>query len=427
MFTRNKVIISIVISILTLLISYVLGNTSIPFPDEMGVLQGWEKFKEWNGWEKDSIPDEVMLVNVAYDKQLVDYSVNNIPIGQYAITDRRKLYDFLYKAHQADNYKYIMLDVFFEKGVESPQDSALFHLIANMDRMVIPVHEDLLLQDSILYAKAANADYTITWEENDFARFQFIHDGVKSMPLRMYEDICGKAINKWWFLYLSNNWFCWNGITLKMPIRMNGETTINGDLQMFNSLNLGADLLAMDSISPISEEIKDKIVVIGNFKDDVHDTYVGSQPGSVICLNAYYALQRGDHLIWGRYGSTLLFFILMAFVYFGLSIACVNGISLSSMTNNPWLKLILSFASINLCIWGIAILAYITPLDLVYNVWVPISVFTLLDFIMNIYSSYNTKKNEKNNIPVSDGDADDCVNESSKLQDSLCELSADQS
>ena len=280
-----------------------------------------------------------------------------------------------------------MLDVIFEKGISSPQDSALFSLIASMKRIVIPAHQDMPLEDSVLYCKAANADYTITWEETNFARFQYIHDGMPSMPLRMYQEIYGDSISKCGFLFFSRGWLCRNGITLKMPVRLSADTEEEGYMKKINVLYLGSDVLAMDSIAPISEEIKDKIVIIGSFNEDVHDTYAGLMPGSIICLNAYYALVHGEHVLLGRYGGVLVFYIFMLLLYFFISMAYLNGFSLSAKIQNPWLKLLLSLISINVLFWIIAVLAYILPLDLVYNVWIPIGIFSLLDFVANIVNT----------------------------------------
>lgn len=386
-----KVMVSVAVSLLITSANYVAGNTSFPLPDEMKVLQSWDQLKKWISPNKDSIPDEVLLLDVSYDKQLADYVVNDMPVGNYAITDRQKLLDFLSVAQRAGNYKYIMLDVIFEQGISSPQDSALFHLVATMKRIVIPVHEDVQLEDSILYCKAANADYTTTWEETNFARFQFIHDGVPSIPLRMYQELSGDSIYQHGLLFFSQGWLCRNGITLKMPVRISADTE-EEDMQKVNVLHLGCDMLAMDSISPIGEEIKDKIVVIGNFSEDVHETYAGPMSGSIICLNAYYALLNGDHILFGHYGSVLLFYIFMLLLYFSISMAYLNGFSLSTKIQNPWLKLSLSLISINVLFWIIAVLAYVSPLDLVYNVWIPIGAFSLLDFIANIFSNYKYKK-----------------------------------
>ena len=421
--TRKKIILAISISLFVTLANYIVGNTSIPLPGEMTVLRGWEQLKSLNGWSHDSIPDDVLLVDVAYDKQLVDYYKDEILVGQRTITDRQKLLTLLTAAKKADNYKYIMLDVIFEEGIKSPQDSALFHLIASMDRIVIAAHKDTQLQDSCLYSKAANADYTITSEETNFARYQFIHDGQKSIPLHMYEDMNQGQIKKWWFLYFDHGWICRNGLTLKMPVRF-ADNPSEGEMhQNYDRQYLGADILSIDSVMPISEQIKDKIVVVGDFKEDTHDTYLGVQPGSVICLNAYYALLNHDHIILGHFGATLLFYLLMCFVYFALTIAILNGFTLSSITKKIWLKIILSLFSISTFFWIIAVFAYITPLDIAYNIWIPLGVFSILDLFFNYKKRYNNIKNEKeenNDSAASANDSDN--NNSSTLQDTIPEL-----
>lgn len=385
---------SAIVSLMILLMSYVICNTSIPLPDEMVVLQGWDKFKSINGFNKDSIPDDVLLVNVTYDKQLVDYKKDGIPLGQYAITDRKKLFDFLRLAQTANNYKYIMLDVIFEKGIESPYDSALFSQIASMERIVIPMHNDAPLQDTILYRKAANADYTVTWLDTDFARFKYLWNDLPSMPLKMYQDLDGKTILRHGFLYTSNCWLCQNGITLQLPIRVFCDTDTEEDKIRYNVLQLGADLLACDTITPIANEIKDRIVVIGDFYNDTHDTYVGPQPGSIICLNAYYALQRGDHILLGWLGLRLIFYIFVAIVYFVMVLLYLTGFSLSSLTEKPLFRAIISFGSIGLLYWGMAIVGYIF-FDTVYNLWIPITAFSVLSFIIYIHSLMKELKNEK--------------------------------
>lgn len=389
---KKKILFSITFAILLTCLNYWVCNTSISLPDEMKVLRLWDKVEKIMGWSNDGVPDDVLLIDVAYDKQLVDYSIDSIPVGQYAITDRQKLLDFLTIANRAGNYRYIMLDVVFEKGYKSPQDSALFNLIASMERIIIPVHSDIELEDSILYTKAANADYTITWEETDFARFQFLHEGSKSMPLKMYEDLYGNTISRCGFLYYSNGWICRNAITLKLPIKLFNNTSKEDKLFRYNSLYLGTDLLALDSISPISNEINNKLIVIGNFRDDIHETYIGRQPGSLICLNAFYALKNGDHIIWGQYGSAFLFYVFIVTLYFVLSMLYINGYSLSVITERMWLQLLLSLLSVNMIFWIIAFVAYVSPLKIVYNIWIPILAFSILDFTTNIYSKLQNKR-----------------------------------
>lgn len=391
--TRKKVLLSIFFSLAILLFSYVLCNTSIPLPDEMAVLQGWDKFKAFNSLSKDSIPDEVLLVNVSFDKQLVDYEKKGMPVGQYAITDRRKLLQFLRLAQKANNYKYILLDIIFEKGIASETDSALFQQITSMDHIVIPVHKDAPLQDSILYEKAAIADYTVTWLETSFSRFKFRWGDLATIPLRMYQELNCGDISRHGIFYTSCNWLCQNAITLQLPIKMSDDTENEGNYMKYNVVQLGVDLLELDSISPVANDIKDKIVVIGDFYTDTdkHDTYLGPQPGSIICLNAYYALMRGDHVL---DGWKFFFYSLISLIYFILTLCYLNGFSLSELTEKLWLKAIISFGSMSFLFWTVAIFGYLF-FDTVYNFWLPIGVFATLRTILYIKYIIKEIRNEK--------------------------------
>lgn len=382
---HKKTLLSIIISMMVLSANYVVGNTSIPVPDEMRVLRYCDRAKAFLGLHQDSIPHEVMLIDVYYDKQLIDYAEPKYgkPMGKYVITDRKKLLDFLSIAKKANSHKYIFLDVIFEEGMTTEQDSALFATIASMDNIVIPCHENKPLQDSILYTKAANSDYTVTWEDNDFARFQFIHQGVKSAPLRIYEDLEHKTITQHGLLFTSNGWLCRNGVSLKLPITITGNSKKEGVWKHYDVCNLGTDILSSDVQIPIAEQIRNKIVVIGDFENDKHDTYAGTQPGSVICLNAYYALLRGDHML---SGWTLLFYGVIAALYYFLTLSYLERKTLQSYVKNAWLKVAFSLLNISFIFWAIAFAVYIL-FDIVYCVWVPIGIFSLLDFCISIYYS----------------------------------------
>lgn len=443
---KRKILISIGVCLFIMLSNYIVCNTSIPLPNELSILQGWGNIKRWLGCNKDSLPNEVLLINVAYDKQLVDYYTDEpkMPLGQIAITDRQKLYDFLKIAKTADNYQYIMLDIFFEKGIESEVDSALFSLIASMNRIVIATHEDEYLQDTALYAQAAIADYTMTQEESNFSRFQFLHANRPSIPLRMYQDICGKDIKRWGFLYFSNGWLCRNGITLKLPINTTELVAKNDNHDKRNIFNLGVNLLSTNLYDPIAERIDGKIIVIGDFKEDEHDTYLGKMSGSIICLNAFYALVRGDHVLLGRFGIVFLFYLVMGFVYFAICMAYLNEFSLTRFIESHtskdkkekkrhrWMNLlvpVLSVASIGLLFWIAAGVAY-AVFDIVYSFWLPAFVFGVMGFITNIKSlNYETTDNEsKAEIPIVPARVSECTQcgsgcETNQLQTSVSEQS----
>jgi hypothetical protein len=379
---RKEIIVSIIISLGILLVSYFKGNTSSPMAGEKAVLVKLNNWKSFLNLNKDSVPDDVLLINVAFDKALTDYSEDGMPIGQFTITDRQKLLQFLTKARKANNYKFIMMDVIFERGIETEYDSILFHTIASMQRIVIPVHKDAPLQDSILYAKAANGDYSITHDETDFVRFQFMHDDIPSMPLVIYKANTGFDITRKGPFYFSDGHLCSNGLTLKLPVRISGAYMNKNDgsdesnQRERSYIYMGADVLGVDSIIPVADQIADKIIVIGDFNTDVHRTYAGKQPGSVICLNAYYALLRGEHLI--SYTFTIFLFI----VYVIISLLLLNGKTLDTFVSNPLLKVASSFFTYTIVFTFIAMVVYATPLGIVYNPVLPTTVFTFLGLLI---------------------------------------------
>lgn len=387
---KKKITFSVFFSVVVILLSYLVGNTSYPMTGEKATLENLNILKSFFNLTHDSVPDDVLLINVAFDKVLTDYYEEGMPIGQLAITDRKKLLDFLNRARKADNYKYIMMDVILEQGIETEYDSALFCTIASMPRIVIPTHEDVLLQDSILNPKAANADYSITQKETNFSHFQFVHDEVPSMPLKLYEAVTGRTIERHWCFYSCDGRLCTNGLTLKLPIRTSGTYTDKDSLQMRGYVYLGADVLN-DSIIPVSEQIDGKIVVIGDFNNDVHRTYAGVQPGSVICLNAYYALMRGEHYV------NYVFYIILFFVYTIITFLIFKNNTADAFFDNPWLKAIASFFTLTAILSIIAVIVYATPMGIVYNPVVPSAVFTILGTVLNARRKLKEKKEEINN------------------------------
>ena len=385
---KFKLVSSALISIGIIISSYIIGNSDFPLPDEMKVLRTLDHYKKFSGTFEDNVPDSILLVNVCYDKLLVDYSVHDIPVGQYVITDREKLLRFLTAAYEANNYRYIMMDVFFEHNIVSEYDSALFALIRKMDRIVIANHTDSYLSDSLLKHKSAYADYTVTWKVTKFSHFQFMREGNEpTMPLRIYEDLTGKTIKQWGPLYFSDGKLCKNAVTLKLPIRVSEDYNLEAPNILEKRYEfLGADILAHDSIYPISMQLQDKLVIIGDFMTDVHDTYLGPQPGSLICVNAYNALQQGDHYYnWGW--AFILFLLYLVIIYFLMS-----RLSLLKVLPNVYLRMLFAFFSVPTILLVVALIAYLTT-GYVFNMYIPSFMYWLYHIIKNLYNK--AKKTSK--------------------------------
>ena len=193
-------------------------------------------------------------------------------------------------------------------------------------------------------------------------------------------------IKKHWggLWYTDNGRLCQNSATLLLPIRIMGSLLDEeGQVRERNYIYLGADLLDLDEVMPVSEQIDDKLIVIGDFKSDVHSTFLGMQPGSSILFNGYIALSQGAHLVnWLYMGILFVIYIIIGLFY-------LSGHSFSSMCANPWLSIVLSFLSTATVFLIIALIA--SWYDIAFNMWVPTTVYSLYDTFMQKYNIYKNK------------------------------------
>ena len=383
---RSLVFLSVLTSTVIIIFTYVMGNSGYPLPGETGALKQITDYKKFLGMQIGNVPDSILFINVCYDKALVPYEENEVPVGNTIITDREKLLQFLTKAKEANNYRYIFMDVFFEEGMVTEYDSALFNTIVSMDRIVIPKHKGVNMCDSILNQKAANADYATTWQALTFSRYQYLHDDDESVALKIYQDRFGSDIKKHWggLWYTDNGRLCQNSATLLLPVRITGSLLDEeGQVRERNYIYLSADLLDLDEVMPVSEQIDDKLIVIGDFKSDVHSTFLGSQPGSSILFNGYIALSQGAHLV------NWLYMGILFVIYIIIGLFSLSGHSFSSMCANPWLSIVLSFLSTATVFLIIALVA--SWYDIAFNMWVPTTVYSLYDTFMQKYNIYKNK------------------------------------
>lgn len=262
--------------------------------------------------EKQVDKGDVLFVNVAYDKQLIEVSDEfGMPKGNADITDRTKLLSLLQMLHATNKYTYIFLDIRFEKGFVAPEvDSLLFSEILSMRNVVVAAHTDVDIADSSLVKKSAISDYDATIVATNFVRYRYSYDGKPSMPLYAYRELEGKTINKHGFIYTCDGRLCYNSLFVDFPIEKFDEFDEKGQKVYYN---LGSDLLDNYSEKDFGVLTKGKYIVIGDMIEDLHDTYSGLKPGSVITFYAFKALMNEKHIV--RFWLVFL----MAMVFFAIS------------------------------------------------------------------------------------------------------------
>jgi hypothetical protein len=81
--------------------------------------------------------------------------------------------------------------------------------------------------------------------------------------------------------------------TLVLDIRMQPSHLIDED--GFNKVVPIGEILALKNDQLIFETfLKDKIVVIGDFENDLHDSIYGKMPGALLVVNIFEAIRQGD-------------------------------------------------------------------------------------------------------------------------------------
>lgn len=378
------------VAVVLLCLSYLFNSMPYSFGGDVSAQVWTERIGFIFNGRRNHLPDSIALVNVAYDKTLVDYDgrlYNTIPgdhrrapSGRIALTDRRKLLDFL-KAAKDGGYKYIMLDVRFDDDIESDSVSlALFDLIGSMDRIAFAVHEGSDPVADAPLEKAAFGDYNITAFESNAVKYPIIHGDRPSMAAAMYSALNGGRISTFGPLTFDGSALCMRSLFLDYPVRVFDRALETDGLMPadYYYLNLGVDLLAdPDSVARIREYVADRIVVIGDFDNDVHDTSIGQLAGSLINLNAYISLSQGRHKISWLY--TALLFV----IYFVIALSLIKHQSPIDMIpalrrrKSTALRFLFSLVGFSVVLSLLSLLLYLTA-GIIYSIVLPSLYFSLI-------------------------------------------------
>ena len=324
---KHRLFLSIILGLAALIISYLSTNLNISLTGEKAVLKYWNAFTDWFFAGRNKAPsDDVVFINVANDKQLVDVADEfGIPIGNAAVTDRAKLESLLSLIQSSADYQYILLDVFFEEGYQTDADSALFSVVGNMDRIVIPRHKDGSIAAAAPVEKAAFADYNTSINENDFTKYQLFQKDGPSVPLRMYSDLTGRTVKKKWLWYADRGGLSRKVVFPKMYVRADSPYRSDGQKAY---MNMGTDILDYADEQDWASFFSGKFIVIGSFTgEDIHTTYAGDLPGCLINYNVFLSLMKGQHKI------PFVLIIVYFLIFFGMAYMLLRG---ENGISQPW-------------------------------------------------------------------------------------------
>ena len=301
----RKFINAFVSGFILLIVNYEMSNLPLFTGENMNTLSILQWIKEIVlSKSVDSDLDEAIFVNTSHDKMLTDVYNGQRCIGNTDISDRWKLYSLLSSIDSLP-YKYIILDIRFEDGVSTEADSALFHQISEMDNIVVASHKNIHIADSVLSGKSAIADFYSTIVSTNFSHYQYLTSGHLSMPAFAYKELSNDSIVEYFGFSTSKGQLCHKSLFLQFGTEKFNYLKENGDFRYYN---IGSDILN-NTYFDLYNAIKGKVVVIGNFEEDTHDTYAGKKPGSLIVYRALSTLLRGGHILpfWYLFAQFVLY------------------------------------------------------------------------------------------------------------------------
>ncbi len=406
---KKRTILALCIAIGMLAFSYWITNQRYALSGETALMRKLELVKGWFRPHINPMADSVLLVNVSYDPVLVGvHDSEGAPAGWDKITDRGKLLRLLQELKRKNDYKYIMLDVIFLDDNDTPTetDSLLFTQILSMERIVIPKDGTKPLADNRLYEKAGWANYYTNYKYVSFAKYPYLVNKERSIPLKMYEDITGRQIKDFGLFAVEGYRLVRSSILLPFELRCDSAYTQDGEKTWYN---LGMDLLGcsykfgIDSIQG-SDELysnpdltRDKYIVIGAFSSgDMHYSYLENQPGPAILFNAFLGLLHQHHVIsWSVFLLLFVSFFILSYLILGqqtLNVA-IAGIKVK---NNSLLKagqrtlsIIVSWIGYSMFLSILCVITYLWMGE-VYDIFITATAFQFLSIIIKlIYKSQN--------------------------------------
>ena len=278
-------------------------------------------------------PEEVLFVNVSKNKTTINTKNEFDEISPYhrkVITDRKQLAEFfaLLNHYEAD-VRFVLCDVLFEDSTQ--YDTILNKEFVKLNKKLLGVSHLTKKGDYIrpvIQIPYASATYNAT--QGLFLKFpMLIRDSLKTVPLVMYERLNEARFRKRGAFYRVNRQLSLPAPIVDFKVRnpdfrigdvnltdygvnedKKGDTTA-----LFTVWEMGT-ILQMQKDSILNEAelgafFKNKIILIGDFKDDIHTTPFGKMPGLLLIYNAYLTLVAKQNLV----SVGWIFFMLLAFTF----------------------------------------------------------------------------------------------------------------
>jgi hypothetical protein len=311
---RRKVLIVFFHTIFLLFLTILLQYISLMRIDEVDFLKygGIIKHDVLNIDEKPWL-NHVVFIDVSKDPAVAEDTEYGPPDStlkgaQHVITDRFKLARlFKALADHRGQYDYVLCDILFDQP--GPGDSLLRPQIEKIHNLVSSATwENGKLLRPIYKIPSAVVNYTAI-NKVIFTKIPiYYNDTLKSLPAFLMEKMSNNRLVRKGSVTLLNNKVTFNTVIPEFYYRPNDMVTASAG-KNFNTFYLG-ELLADPDFFNV---LKGKFIIIGDFANDIHSTYMGKMPGTLILWNSFLTLYQHPSYI------SLGWLLMLFFFYFIVS------------------------------------------------------------------------------------------------------------
>lgn len=316
--------IAIISALVLLVLDYISQNDPYPYGEQTTKLTFIETSLQKLFPNRFS-SDEVLFLNTSYNLTLIETWR-----GKEIYTDRAFLTKLLSGIDSKSEYRAVFLDIRLQDKLDKEVDSLLIAQIKKMRKpIVIAKHwdyenkMDFSLIDSTLVPYAAYCDYTASLLKTGFSRYQYIqHDSI-SAPLAFYQKLNGGNIQSHdiWFwknaYYTDSHRLCLNSLFISIPEDFSDRHYSGKEGEGNNYWNVHEEFLGPDAAfepEDLWKLCENRIIIIGDYVNDRHGTYLGMQPGPYINYLSYHRLKEGDHIL--KPWFILLIGLVYAWIFF---------------------------------------------------------------------------------------------------------------
>jgi len=298
-------LLSILHALLMLFLSYSWLSLPYTFGDESFLIK-WSSLikKSLLGIDRKPAADEFLFIDisglrttVATENEFGEHS----PYYQEVITNRLHLAELLdMTQHYGADSRIVLLDVLLAD--RTPHDSILQCSVDALRQNLLSVSHlqggEQLIRPVLDIPHALS---TYRASQGIFLKYPLLlGDTLKTVPLVMAERLDDLDFRQQGGVHRLDGRLSFPSPIIDFKIRPSdfrtGQDTVQSVYTVYPAGFLLESTAYMDS-SSLAAYFRDKIVVIGDFTYDLHDTPFGKMAGPIIICNAYLTLARGDNII----------------------------------------------------------------------------------------------------------------------------------